>query len=70
MSDHANKIVALETSQNEVKDRLVELEAQCAALAADNVKLRATVDDQENHSHRRVTGLPAGEEGTNPTTFM
>jgi hypothetical protein len=47
---HASKIDALETSQNEVTDRLVELEAQCAALAADNIKLIAAVDVQENRS--------------------
>ena len=47
---HASKIDALETSQNEVTDRLVELEAQCAALAADDIKLIAAVDVQENRS--------------------
>ena len=51
MTVHANKITALETSQNDVPDRLLELEAQCIALAADNAKLKATVDDQENRSH-------------------
>ncbi|KAJ8383485.1 hypothetical protein AAFF_G00220020 [Aldrovandia affinis] len=73
VSDHADKISSLETSQNEVTDRLAELEAQCASLAADNVMLKAAVDDQENRSRRqniRVIGIPEGEEGTNPTDFM
>ncbi|KAJ8371916.1 hypothetical protein AAFF_G00298680 [Aldrovandia affinis] len=68
-----DKISSLETSQNVVTDRLAELEAQCASLAADNVVLKAAVDDQENHSRRqniRVIGIPEGEEGTNPTAFM
>ena len=42
-------------------------------LVADNAKLKATVDDQENRSRRqniRVFGLLEGEEGTNPTAFM
>ena len=57
MTVHANKITALETSH----------------IAADNAKLKATVDDQENHSRRqniRVIGLPEGEEGANPIAFI
>ncbi|KAJ8416268.1 hypothetical protein AAFF_G00382900 [Aldrovandia affinis] len=73
VSDHADKISLLENSQNAVTDRLAELEAQCASLAADNVMLKVAVDDSENCFRRqniRVIGIPEGEEGTNPTAFM
>ena len=73
VADHASAISALETSQGDIADRLEGLERQCVALAADNVQLKAAVDDQENRSRRqniRVVGLPEGEEGPNPTAFM
>lgn len=73
VADHANKISALEDSQNDVTDRLAELETRCASLASDNIKLKAAVDNQENRSRRqnlRIVGLPEGEEGNNPTAFM
>ncbi len=63
----------MEEGLNDVDGRVTALERSYAKMKAENEKLRAHVDDQENRSLRqniRVVGLPEKIEGGHPTTFM
>lgn len=63
----------MEDGLNDVDSRVAVLERSYVDLRAENEKLRACVDDQENRSRRqniRVVSLPEKSEGSHPTTFM
>lgn len=53
--------------------QLTELETKNNQLTSENVKLKVSLDEQENRSRRRnirVVGITEGTEGRNPTEFM
>ncbi|RXN21014.1 putative transposase element L1Md-A101/L1Md-A102/L1Md-A2 [Labeo rohita] len=67
------KLKDIEESLTDVDGRVASLETMCATLSKDNERMRAKLDDLENHSRRnnvRIIGIPEQSEGTHPTTFM
>ncbi len=73
VSDHAQKIIALEANATLQYERLIALEALCAVLTESNAKLTAKVSDLESRSRRndiRVVGIPVSVEGPWPTAFF
>ncbi|KAJ8001137.1 hypothetical protein DPEC_G00188100 [Dallia pectoralis] len=70
---HDQTIQQIETSLNDVENRLLTLESTCTVLARENEALKLKADDLENRSRRnniRVTGLPEKAEGSLPSAFM
>ncbi|KAJ8004198.1 hypothetical protein DPEC_G00156300 [Dallia pectoralis] len=70
---HDQTIQQMETSLNDVENRLLTLELTCTVLARENEALKLKADDLENRSRRnniRVTGLTEKAEGSLPSTFM
>lgn len=54
-------------------DRIVALEDVCSRLQSDNTQLKAKVEDLESHSRRnnlRVVGIPEKMEEADLVTFM
>lgn len=73
VSDHGQRIGALEDNSNEVDRRLSELEKVCTTLQRENVSLTSKLADLEGRSRRqniRIVGLPESIEGSRPTTFF
>ncbi|CAM4722302.1 unnamed protein product [Leuciscus chuanchicus] len=73
LSDHAQKISALENNANMQDERISVLETSCVSLSANNAKLLTKVADLESRSRRnniRLLGLPESIEGGQPTSFF
>lgn len=73
VTEHSSKIASLESNANAVDERMLTLEATCAALSDSNAKLLAKVTDLESRSRRnniRIIGLPEAMEGPRPSTFF
>jgi hypothetical protein len=63
----------METLLTDINKRFTELETKNDELTSENVTLKVSLGEQENHSQRkniRVVGIPEGTEGCNLTEFM
>lgn len=68
-----SRIQAVETSLQDVDDRVQTLESVCTRLSKENKSLMTKLDDLEGRSRRqnlRVIGIPEGLEGAQITKFM
>ena len=73
IAKHDQTIQAIETAMNDFDGRMVKMESTLSCLAKENEQLKQKVDDLENRPRRcniRITGIPEGEEGKQPTSFI
>lgn len=67
------KMTNMEEALSDHSDRIVALESACARLQSENVQLKDKVEDLESRSRRnnlRVVGIPEKLEGADPVKFM
>lgn len=73
IAKHDQAIQCIENSMNDFQDRITTLESTAGYLSKENEQLTLKLDDLENRSRRyniRITGIPEGEEGVKPTSFI
>lgn len=73
IEQHDQTIQQMETSMNDMQNRMIAVEATCSRLTKENETLKMKADELENRSRRnniRITGLPEKAEGPRPTTFL
>lgn len=73
IDSHDQAIQGIETSMNDMQNRLMELENTCSSLKKENEVLKLKTDELENHSRRNniiITNLPEKAEGSRPKSFL